>query len=261
MYVYITPGFVKVQLAKPEVRSKYKGVLNGIDTVEWDPTRDPFLPVPFSAQFPQGKEICKRYLQTGLGMNVDANKPLVACISRLVPQKGIHLIKSAVHKAARSGGQFVLLGTGHADGPFKQMANHDYRESKDVRLMLFYSEPLAHLIYAAADIVIVPSMFEPCGLTQMIAARYGALPLVRKTGGLADTVKDVDEGQGGNGFTFTGVDERSMDHTMERAFRYFWDQKESFKEIRKRNLELDFSWSQSAGQYAEIYKSIMSPIH
>ena len=129
----------------------------------------------------------------GLGLEASSTKPLVSCVTRLVPQKGIHLIKRGIYKSHELGGQFVLLGTGHADGDFHAMAEHEFKNHKDVRLLMLYSEALAHLIYAASDIVLVPSLFEPCGLTQMIAMRYGVLPVVRLTGGLADTVKDLSQ--------------------------------------------------------------------
>jgi starch synthase len=128
----------------------------------------------------EGKAICKRYLQEGLGLEVSDEKPLVVCVSRLVPQKGIHLIDHAIKRTKAQGGQFVLLGSGHSDPPFQAMAENEFKDDPDVRLLIFYSDPLSHLMYAAADMVLVPSMFEPCGLTQMIAMEYGALPVVRR---------------------------------------------------------------------------------
>ncbi|KAK9803610.1 hypothetical protein WJX72_004636 [[Myrmecia] bisecta] len=255
-------GWLRSTLAKPEVRGKFQGVLNGIDTVAWDPATDPVLPANFTAEHTHGKELCKRYLQQGLGMDVDPEKPLIACITRLVPQKGIHLIRHAVHRAAQLGGQFVLLGTGHADGDFRQMAAGEYAAHPDVRLLLMYSEPLAHLIYAAADIILVPSMFEPCGLTQLIGMRYGAVPLVRATGGLADTVKDVDaEGEASpNGFTFAGVDEGSLDATLDRALRYYRERPDWWVELARCNMKVDSSWEQSAKSYIAIYNNLVAAV-
>ncbi|CAG9460980.1 unnamed protein product [Pedinophyceae sp. YPF-701] len=250
-------GFLGSTLARTDVRAKYAGGLNGIDQQLWHPPRDDVLPATFSGVgIWEGKALCKRYLQMGLGMNVDPNKPLVACVTRLVPQKGIHLIERAVRRTAETGGQFVLLGTGHADGGFRGMAEHEFNGSKDVRLMLLYSEALSRLIYAAADIVVVPSMFEPCGLTQMIAMRYGALPLVRATGGLADTVIDVDENADGNGFSFQGTDEGALDHALYRAFKRYHEQPEWWQERAKANMALDWSWDTSADSYLGIYKKL-----
>jgi starch synthase len=160
-------GWLKSTLATPGVAVKYSGVLNGIDTDFWDPTHDPFLPACYSPQQQEGKALCKRFLQMGLGMTVDPDKPLVAVISRLVPQKGIHLIEHAVHRTIELGGQFVVLGTGHADSGLRNLAGGQYRDNPDVQMRFMYSEALAHQIYAAADMLLVPSMFEPCGLTQV----------------------------------------------------------------------------------------------
>ena len=167
-------GWLRSLFFRDDISAKFRGILNGIDAEEWNPSNDALLAANFNAQHPEGKALCKEYLQRGLGMSVDPHKPLVAVVSRLVPQKGIHLIKAAVYRTVQQGGQFVLLGSGHADGPFKQMAANDFKDHPDCRVMVMYSERLAHMIYAAADYVLVPSMFEPCGLTQLIAIRYGA---------------------------------------------------------------------------------------
>jgi starch synthase len=127
-------GWLRATLARPEVRAKFVGVLNGIDTALWDPARDPLIPAPFTPERLEGKALCKRYLQRGLGLAEAPEKPLVACITRLVPQKGIHLIRHAVYRAVELGGQFVLLGSGHADGDFRAMADADFRDSRDVSL-------------------------------------------------------------------------------------------------------------------------------
>ena len=203
------------------VRDVTGGWVLGIDVDEWNPSNDIFLPASFSAASPEGKAICKEYLQKvrghlstfsgrggrggqGLGLEVTSKKPLVSCISRLVPQKGINLIRRGVYHTHESGSQFVLLGAGHADGDFRSMAENAFKDDPNVRLLMLYSDALAHLIYAASDIVLVPSLFEPCGLTQMIAMRYGALPVVRLTGGLADTVHDIDlDGDGGLSHSLT----------------------------------------------------------
>lgn len=261
-------GFLQSTLAKPEVAGKYVGILNGIDNTTWNPATDPFLPACYSSHVPEGKALCKAYLQRGLGLEEDPNKPLVAVISRLVPQKGIHLIEHAAVHTAENGGQFVLLGTGHAAGGLQGLANDRYRGNKNVSMMFMYSDALSHLIYAAADLFLVPSMFEPCGLTQMIALRYGGVPLVRSTGGLADTVFDVENsardneslgaGSGGNGFVFHGVDGYSIETTLDRAFAMYKNSPEAWKALSQRNMResTSTSWEQSMSSYEQIYLGV-----
>ncbi|KAH9305384.1 hypothetical protein KI387_009788, partial [Taxus chinensis] len=222
-----------------QYRTKYFGILNGIDTTLWDPTVDKFLPLHFHEKELKGKQICKQYVQRGLGLsfnpkivsnqptNEEKVSPLVVCITRLVAQKGLHLIRYAVNRVPELGGQFILLGTapdGRVQGEFEHLSDQ-YKESNDIRLLLTYSEELSHMLYAAADIVLVPSMYEPCGLAQMIGMRYGAVPIVRRTGGLADTVFDVDHlhtgANQGNGFVFEGIDEGSLNGALERAFQCY----------------------------------------
>eukprot|EP00882_Tetradesmus_deserticola_P023530 GHRQ01025610.1.p1 GENE.GHRQ01025610.1~~GHRQ01025610.1.p1 ORF type:complete len:301 (+),score=111.07 GHRQ01025610.1:167-1069(+) len=238
-----------------------RGILNGIDVVEWDPSRDHLLPANFNAQFPDGKAICKKFLQRGLGLDENPDKPVIAVITRLVPQKGIHLIKAALFRCQEKGAQFVLLGSGHCDGEFKAMAEQQFKDHKDIRLLVMYSEALAHQIYAAADIILVPSMFEPCGLTQMIGMRYGAVPVVRKTGGLADTVRDVDSHAAGegNGYTFDGSDEGSLHSALDRALTHFKDQRSSWAELCATNMNTELSWSRSSADYVALYNSIAMP--
>ena len=154
-------------MARPDVAAKFTGLLNGLDVDLWDPATDPSLPANYDAgTFREGKRVCKEFVQRGLGLAVDPSTPLVICVTRLVPQKGLHLIKRAlIHTCRDLGGQFVLLGTGHADGEFKALNETDEfgPSSRSSRIMLLYSEDLAHQLYGAADAVIVPSLFEPCG--------------------------------------------------------------------------------------------------
>ncbi|KAK9918038.1 hypothetical protein WJX75_000711 [Coccomyxa subellipsoidea] len=252
-------GWLRSTLAKPDVAGKFKGLLNGIDTALWDPATDPLIPAPFTPERLEGKALCKRYLQQGLGLDVTPDKPIVACITRLVPQKGIHLIRHAVYRTAELGGQFLLLGSGHADGDFRSMAAHDFSDSPDVRLMVMYSEELAHLMYAAADMVLVPSLFEPCGLTQLVAMRYGAVPIVRSTGGLADTVTDVDsDSEVGNGYSFGGMDNASLNTALDRAMQTFREDRQRWTELSRQNMRIDWSWDKSARSYVDIYNHLAS---
>jgi len=238
-----------------EYQSKYHGILNGIDDVMWDPARDLYLPVPFSTSNLKGKYFLQKYVRSGLGLadpvQRGERKPLVVCITRLVPQKGIHLIRHSISKTVEQGGQFVLLGSGHADGDFRHLAEHDFKDHPDVKLIVGYSEALSHFLFAAADVVLVPSIFEPCGLTQMVGMRYGAVPVVRRTGGLADTVKDEE-----NGFTFDGTDEGSLDGALCRAIECYKTRASVWEDLVVSNMKTDFSWTQSAQRYLDLYLSL-----
>ena len=236
---------------------KYFGVLNGIDTLSWDPTCDMALPAPYSNDFLVGKGLCKRYIQAGLGLEVDPNKPLVVCITRLVPQKGIHLIAQSIRTTHERGGQFVLLGTGHSDADFVQMQQGEFYGSRQVKILLQYNDTLSRLLYGGSDVTVVPSMFEPCGLTQMIAMRYGSIPLVRNTGGLADTVKDVgkDPTQG-NGFVFDGTGEKDVEACVIRALDLYFEDQAKWEELQMRNMRIDVSWNAAAREYASLYEGL-----
>ena len=251
-------GFLGKTLLKE--RTKFSGVINGVDTEIWDARLDNFLPANFKPGTMEGKALCKKYVQMGLGMNVDPHKPLVVCISRLVPQKGINLIEHAIPRTKEKGGQFILLGSGHSDPPFQNLAESVYKNDKDVKLLIFYSDALSHLLYAAADCVLVPSMFEPCGLTQMIAMCYGALPIVRKTGGLADTVHDVDDPSMSdskkNGFVFEGADNNSLDGALDRAMRYYHERKPWWKGMQEQVMDIDNSWERAGEEYVQLYRMI-----
>ncbi|KAK9132461.1 hypothetical protein Scep_011989 [Stephania cephalantha] len=240
---------------------KFVGILNGIDTDAWNPSTDNFLKVQYSADDIQGKKENKQALRKNLKLSMDdPMQPLVCCITRLVPQKGVHLIRHAMYRTIELGGQFVLLGSSpvqHIQSEFEGIANH-FRSHPQVRLILKYDEALSHLIYAASDMFIIPSMFEPCGLTQMIAMRYGSVPITRKTGGLNDSVFDVDDdnipARFRNGFTFLSPDEQGVSSALERAFDYYTMDHESWRELVYSNMKIDFSWDSSAEQYIELYE-------
>ncbi|KAG0459992.1 hypothetical protein HPP92_023120 [Vanilla planifolia] len=239
---------------------KFVGILNGIDTDSWNPSTDTFLPAQYSADDLHGKEENKDALRLHLGLSsAQAFKPLVGCITRLVPQKGVHLIRHAIYQTLELGGQFVLLGfspVAHIQREFEGIANH-FKDHPDVRLLLKYDDALSHIIYAASDMFIIPSIFEPCGLTQMIAMRYGSVPIVRRTGGLNDSVFDVDDDsipqQYKNGFSFWSPNELELNNAMERAFNYYSRTPGNWKKLVKKIMTLDFSWETSAAQYEELY--------
>ncbi|XP_066364270.1 probable starch synthase 4, chloroplastic/amyloplastic isoform X2 [Miscanthus floridulus] len=240
---------------------KFVGILNGIDTDTWNPSTDRFLKVQYSANDLYGKSANKAALRKQLKLSsTHASQPLVGCITRLVPQKGVHLIRHAIYKTADLGGQFVLLGSSpvqHIQREFEGIADQ-FQNNNNVRLLLKYDDALSHMIFAASDMFIVPSMFEPCGLTQMIAMRYGSVPIVRRTGGLNDSVFDFDDEtipmELRNGFTFLKADEQGFDSALERAFNYYHRKPEVWKQLAQKDMKIDFSWDTSASQYEEIYQ-------
>ncbi|CAL0329582.1 unnamed protein product [Lupinus luteus] len=239
---------------------KFLGILNGIDTDAWNPATDTFLEVQYNANDLQGKAQNKEALRRDLGLSsADVRRPLVGCITRLVPQKGVHLIRHAIYRTLELGGQFVLLGSSpvpHIQREFEGIANN-FRNHDHARLILKYDESLSHVIYAASDMFIIPSIFEPCGLTQMISMRYGAIPIVRKTGGLNDSVFDVGDdtvpSQFQNGFTFLNADEPGINGALDRAFNLYMNNPEIWQQLVRKDMNMDFSWDTSAAQYEDIY--------
>ncbi|KAJ4826628.1 hypothetical protein Tsubulata_002230 [Turnera subulata] len=239
---------------------KFVGILNGIDAEAWNPASDTFLEVQYSSNDLQGKAENKLAMRRRLGLSIaDAKQPLVGCITRLVPQKGVHLIRHAIYQTLELGGQFVLLGSSpvaHIQREFEGIANQ-FQNHEHIRLILKYDESLSHSIYAASDMFIIPSIFEPCGLTQMIAMRYGSIPIVRKTGGLNDSVFDIDDDviplQFRNGFTFLTPDEQGLNSALVRAFDYYKNNPVGWQQLVLKDMNIDFSWETSASQYEDLY--------
>lgn len=240
---------------------KFVGILNGIDTDAWNPATDSCLKVQYSVNDLQGKGENKEALRRHLRLSsADVSRPLVGCITRLVPQKGVHLIRHAIYRTIELGGQFILLGSSpvpHIHREFEGIANH-FQSHDHVRLLLKYDESLSRSIYAASDMFIIPSIFEPCGLTQMIAMRYGSIPIVRKTGGLNDSVFDIDDdnipSQFRNGFTFLTPDEQGVNNALERAINHYKNDMEGWRQLVQKVMSIDFSWDSSSSQYEEFYE-------
>jgi starch synthase len=264
----VSPTYATEIAGHPSVaahQEKFYGIRNGIDMDIWDPASDPFLPEGFTVESAaRGKAAAKAELRRRMGI-AEGDVPLVGCVTRLTHQKGIHLIKHAAWRAMERGAQFVLLGSApdpKVQAEFDALASDLARQYPDrARLWFAYDEPLSHLIYAGSDIFLVPSMFEPCGLTQMIAMRYGGVPVVRRTGGLADTVFDVDDdaeraalqGMAVNGYSFDGADSAGMDYALNRALSSFHNEKELWSELVERNMSTDWSWASPAQDYLELY--------
>ncbi|CAA6661287.1 unnamed protein product [Spirodela intermedia] len=244
---------------------KFVGILNGIDTDAWNPATDSFLKYQYSADDLQAKEENKAALRKHLGLSsANASQPLVGCITRLVPQKGVHLIRHAIYQTLELGGQFILLGSSpvtHIQREFEEISNH-FQNHPHVRLILSYDDALSHAIFAASDMFVIPSIFEPCGLTQMIAMRYGSVPIARRTGGLNDSVFDVDDDaipvQVRNGFTFLVPDEQGLSGAMKRGFKLYMRNPDAWRDLVQKNMAIDFSWDSSSAQYEQLYENSLA---
>ncbi len=235
---------------------KFSGILNGIDTAVFDPATDPVLPAHYSADSLRGKADCKKALQQELGLQVQSDVPIISVVSRLVGHKGIDLICESLDNIMRTGCQLVLQGSGEEQYEnFFRYAENRYKG----RLCAYigYNEDLAHRIYAGSDLFLMPSRSEPCGLSQMIAMRYGAVPIVRQTGGLADTVRSCQMGQeDGNGFVFADYSAFDMQYVISQAVELYRSDLHGFRRVQKRGMTDDFSWNTSAGAYEALYEHI-----
>ena len=235
---------------------KFTGIVNGIDTAVFDPATDPELTAHFSAQRLRGKADCKKALQKELGLQVQSDVPLLSVVSRLVGHKGIDLICESLDVVMQTGCQLVILGSG--DGQYEDFFRYAENRYKG-RLCAYigYNEALAHRIYAGSDLFLMPSRSEPCGLSQMIAMRYGAVPIVRQTGGLADTVRSCQLGQeDGNGFVFADYSAFDMQYVISQAVNLYRTDIHRFRQVQKRGMADDFSWDASAGAYESLYQHI-----
>jgi starch synthase len=235
---------------------KMAGILNGLDTKAADPATDDTIVANYSVDDLGGKAKCKAALQEELGLKVDPNVPIIACISRLVGHKGYDLITNVFHRMMEAKVQFVVLGTGEwGFEEFFRNAAKQYpgRVSANIK----YNAALASHIYSGADIMLMPSVAEPCGLTQMFAMRYGTVPVVRLTGGLRDSVPPYNpETQEGLGFTFGNINADDMLDAVYRAITVFYNDKDAWAGLMKRGMSFDFSWEKSANEYLSIYNKI-----
>ncbi len=228
------------------------GILNGIDMRVWDPARDMSLAATYSADQPEGKAANKAALQRAAGLDVEPNAPLIGVVARLVEQKGFDLVAPIGRDLVRSGAQLVVLGTGDAaiEGAFRALATEFPTR---VAAYLAFDGALSERIYAGSDIFLMPSRFEPCGLGQMIAMRYGTIPVVRRTGGLADTVTEYDpKTESGTGFLFSAYDPAECLGALLRAMGVFRDGKR-WASLMGRAMRRDASWEASAREYERVY--------
>lgn len=233
--------------------ASYSGILNGTDYTTWDPSKDPALPSRFGPADLSGKETCRRELMKELGLKPTDGKPLCGFVGRLVHQKGVDLVLPLLGRLAEDGFTFAILGTGDKaleTAAAKAAARHPDK----VAFVGAFDEALAHRIYAGSDLFIMPSVFEPCGLSQMYSLRYGTLPLVRRTGGLADTVIDA-ERRNGTGIVFDEATSEDLMAAMRRA-ETLWEDQAVWGRLQARGMKCDFGWSKSAIRYEKLYRAV-----
>lgn len=229
------------------------GVLNGIDTEEWNPETDHYIPYHYSIHNLNGKLKNKQFLLAKTSMPFDERIPLIGIVSRLVEQKGFDLVVEAIDNLLALNAQWIILGTGREK--YEQLfTNIASAYPNQCWTYIGFNNELAHLIEAGADMFLMPSQYEPCGLNQMYSLRYGTVPIVRKTGGLADTVHDWNEElETGTGFSFVEVSSTALVRTVQRAIDLF-RQPELWKKIQRNGMSKDFSWEHSARKYIELYQ-------
>lgn len=231
-----------------------RGIVNGIDYDQFNPETDPYIIKTYNAKnFRKEKQKNKKALQEELGLEVDPNRFMIGIVSRLTDQKGLDLIQCVMDEICSDAVQFVVLGTG--DEKYENMFRHyEWKYHDKVSAQIYYSDPMSHKIYAACDAYLMPSLFEPCGLSQLIALRYGTVPIVRETGGLKDTVQPYNEFEGtGTGFSFANYNAHEMLHAIRYAEAVYYDRKREWNKIIDRAMATDYSWRSSAARYQELY--------
>jgi len=237
--------------------SDLSGILNGVDYAVWNPASAK-IASPYSVDNVAGKKICKRALQLEFGLSTEAHGPLFAVVSRLTSQKGMDLLLASLPELLREGAQLIVLGTGDGDleAGFRYAASVN---PENVAVYIGYDESMSHRFMAGADVLLVPSRFEPCGLTQLYALRYGTLPLVRRVGGLADTVVDVNDdslaADKATGFVFDDAARHALGARIRDACAFYGNQ-DAWLQVQKRAMLQDFSWDDSAMHYEELYRSL-----
>lgn len=230
-----------------------QGILNGIDVAGFDPATDKRIAANYTVEDRTGKAVCKAKLQEELGLEVRDDRPLMVMVTRLTRQKGMDLVMYALDRILAGGVQVAVLGTGDRDYEDGLRYFQDkYRGTMAARIE--FDPALSQRMYAAADMFLMPSKFEPCGLSQIIAMRYGTLPIVRETGGLKDTVRPYNEFTGeGTGFSFRNFNGDEMGDAVFRAARLFWDNRDAWNQLVTQAMSQDFSWTRSADKYLDLY--------
>ncbi len=243
-------------------QNKFGGILNGIDYNTWNPEIDQFLPYHYSLDDLTGKDKNKKALREKLLLR-DVERPIISFIGRLDQQKGVHLVHHAMYYALQRNAQFILLGSA-TEAAINNWFWHEksfLNDNPDCHLEISFNEELAHLIYAGSDLIIVPSNYEPCGLTQMIGLKYGTVPIVRGVGGLVSTVFDRDYCQTKppeerNGYVFYQTDNQALESAMDRAIGLWDHYPKEFKKLQLKGMEYDYSWNNPGTDYVQIYEYI-----
>lgn len=244
-------------------RAILSGITNGVDYSFWNPATDPHIAQQYDeATFPEGKAACKAALQASLGLSIDPRTPLVGLVGRLVEQKGIDLVTRVMQDwVHRSNIQWAILGTGEPKYEQQLLALAE-RFSSLVSVRLDFSDPLAHQIEAGADIFLMPSRFEPCGLNQLYSLKYGTVPVVRSTGGLADTVTDTNDqtlaAGSATGFAFHDYSTLGLSEALRRAIDTYESRPEVWHRLQETGMRQDWSWNASARKYAELYERLLT---
>lgn len=234
------------------------GILNGIDTDVWNPSTDSVIAKKYNARSITGKKQCRLALQQEMGLQIQNAAPLFCVVSRFASQKGLNLVLGAMNSLLEKGGQIIIVGNGesHLERAFLDYATH-YPQQVAVRIG--YDEPLAHRVIAGSDVIMVPSRYEPCGLTQFYGLRYGTLPLVHKVGGLADSVVDSTLenrfDKTATGFTFEDFDLPAIENAIDRAFKLF-SQPQEWRQVQRQGMKQQLNWKQSAQKYKKLYDEI-----
>lgn len=238
----------------------FVGLLNGCDYGEWNPETDPHIAQHYSADNLAGKAACKMALQKELGLTVSENIPMFANISRLTSQKGYDQLIPALQSAARDGVQIVMLGSGDPNYAH-QLEELAHQHPETVRFIYGYSEPLSHKIEAAADYYLMPSVFEPCGLNQIYSLRYGAVPIVRHTGGLAVTVQGLNEDESNlpqaTGFHIYSTEPSELESAINRAIWIWYNSPKTFDALQQNGMAERFTWDKAANEYIALYQSAL----
>jgi starch synthase len=270
--VAVSPGYAKEILTEEygsgletflKLHSiKISGILNGVDTLKWNPATDKDLAVNFSPNTIQNRAINKTFLQNELGLDVNPRIPLISMVTRIDPQKGVDLAAAALRsllqspEAGTQPAQVVILGTGNPvlESEIRRLEG-DFPRAARARIV--FDEPLSHHIYGGADILLMPSRYEPCGLSQMIAMHYGCVPIARQTGGLSDTIHDPGVTTQSTGFLFTTAKTEALLNAIHRALSVYAQNRSEWQNMQLRGMQQDFSWAGSAREYLKQYKSLM----
>jgi starch synthase len=233
--------------------AQFTGIANGLDVNLWNPSTDAHLPVTFDEDTLSKRALCKKALQEDLDFAVDAKIPLLGFVGRLDPQKGVDVLINTAEKALGEGSQLVVIGMGHPSY-VEALRRLQVRYSTQMHVQTDFAETLAHKVYGGVDVFLMPSRYEPCGLSQLIAMRYGAIPVVSPTGGLLDTVNDVRGSVYGTGFIARDMSSEAFRETTHAALTVM-NNKKVWLAIQKRAMSQDHSWNASVKSYLELYKS------